>query len=79
MIKVAYRDNRGDEETQFGFVYFSDGTRIGYAPGAVTDRIPDFPGLFPGNWGGNTDTHFRLATEYLTEKGVDLKRELAEA
>jgi hypothetical protein len=79
MIKVAYRDNRGDKETQFGFVYFSDGTRIGYAPGAVRDRIPGFPGLFPGTWGGNTDAHFRLASEYLTAKGVNLNVELAEA
>lgn len=73
-MKVTRMENRGDTEYPFGFVYFDDGTRIGYAPGAVLDRIPGFPGLFPGAWGGNTDKHFKLASEFLTERGVRLDR-----
>jgi hypothetical protein len=33
-LKVTGVDNRGDDKHPFGYIYFSDGSRIGWAPGA---------------------------------------------
>jgi len=73
MLKVLRRDNRGDDRVQFGYVYFDDGTRVAYAPGTAKDLI-GFPGLFiPNNsWGDLRTEHLRLASDYLTQVGVDL-------
>lgn len=73
MLKVIRRDNRGDDRVQFGYVYFDDGSRVAYAPGTAKDLI-GFPGLFiPSNsWGDLRVEHLRLASDYLTQVGVDL-------
>jgi hypothetical protein len=42
-IEVDEFDNRGTEEHPFGFIYFNDGMRIGYSPGA---RGTNEDGLF---------------------------------
>lgn len=62
-LKVTQGDNGG---YGYGFVYFNDDTRVGYAVGATEDGVGPY-GMFPGNWGGNTDEHFRLAGEWLKE------------
>lgn len=45
-LKVEEFDNRGTEEVPFGWVVFSDNTRVGvgFENGSTT--------VFPGNWGG---------------------------
>ena len=67
-LKVESHENRGTVEQPFGFVYFTDDSRVGYAPGIKETEESD--GLFSGNWGGNTPTHFALAFKYLKEKGL---------
>ncbi len=64
-VRVTGHDNRGDENIQFGFVYFDDGTRVGYA----TD-IPYRPPVWQTLGWEATPEHVRLATEYLTDLGV---------
>ncbi len=66
MLKVEYFENRGSEDTPFGYVYFNDETRLGYAPGVEENQSTH--GLFAANWGGNTPEHFRLAREFLTKQ-----------
>lgn len=43
VVKVAAFNNRGTKETPFGFIEFTDGMRIGYAPSADG---PNKDGLF---------------------------------
>lgn len=67
-------DRSGNPEpgpTSFGYVYFNDGSRAGYSPG-----IPDQPPVWEPrtNGGGQfrpiTARHTRLATQFLTSKGI---------
>lgn len=69
-LEVTHYDNRGDdEEAPYGYVYFSDGVRLGFAPG--TSGLSNPLGLFPSKgWGSPKDSHYKLATEYLNEKGL---------
>lgn len=66
-LKVDTVDNRGSADVPFGYVYFSDGSRVGYAPGAEHE-------LFAGNWAEVTVQHLRLAHQYLAEHGVKFKQ-----
>ncbi len=59
-LSVIGIENRGTEDYPFGYVYFNDNTRLGWAPDLEGTRLTN--GLFPSNWGGNTVEHFRLAT-----------------
>lgn len=65
-LVVTGGDNRGDAEVPFGYLYFSDDYRAGYA-------------LIDGEWsvvgGGNywpqpTALHIKVATDYLKEHGA---------
>ena len=63
-LKVTDYDDRGGqgpEGVMFGFVYFSDDTRVAYATGhGVTDGT--------GGWPEITPRHQELATQHLNEK-----------
>lgn len=67
-LTVEGMDNRAGDNPQgvaFGFVYFSDGSRVGYT---------NNKGVFPGNWYAeeglpNTRRHADLAVAALREKG----------
>ena len=55
----------------FGFVYFNDDSRVGYAP-AVVEGMPVFA---PRTNGGGkyvpvTQKHFDMACDFLREKGI---------
>jgi hypothetical protein len=63
-LKVIEFDNRGDEQVPFGWIEFNDGTRLGFSP---KNGNPNPFGLFDGNWGGNTPTHYKVAVAYLKE------------
>lgn len=60
-LEALYHDNRGDTYA-FGYVYFNDGTRVGYA---VNHGV--FRG---GGWGGETATHYELAVDFLAANGI---------
>lgn len=68
ILTATHHDNRAQDpegKIFFGFVYFNDGLRVTYATGhGVSDSS--------GGWGAVTQTHVRLATEYLTGKGIPL-------
>ncbi len=73
-LKVESLDDRSGEvkpgPKSFGFVYFSDGARVGYAP-SLSDRPPVWHGgNESGRWTETTEKHLTLAREYLTEQGV---------
>ena len=63
-LKVTAVDNRGDAELAYGFVYFTDSRRVGYTSTKGVDKD------VTGNWGGITDTHVRLASDYLRTTGI---------
>lgn len=58
MLEVTEIDNRGNDDVPFGYVYFNDDSRVGYAD---TPETRKHYGLFPSNHGGNTPEHFHLA------------------
>lgn len=72
MLKIDGFTNRGDDEYPFGFIDFTDGTRIGYAPG--TDGA-DRDGLFRAQQPFTTAlegrqptaAHFALARDWAQE------------
>lgn len=59
-------DNRGDAEVPYGYVYFSDGVRVGF--GDTRDGMGAF-GLFGGQpgWERPKTVHFTLATQELNK------------
>lgn len=58
-VEVESFENRGTAEHPFGFIYFTDGMRIGYSPGAH---------------GTNEDGLFNCKQSYLREKeGAELR------
>lgn len=63
-LAVEKVGNRGTDDVAYGYVYFNDGSRVGYA---------SKHGIFPGNWSSsdepNTMAHANLAREALTERG----------
>jgi len=73
-LKIEDWDDRsGTDGTaeSFGFVYFSDGARVGYAPG-LSGQPPVWQ---PRTNGGGqfreiTEEHLTLARAFLEEKGV---------
>lgn len=67
-VKVESYDNRGTPTEPFGFVYFSDGTRVGYTP-----KLERGKELWAGNWGPVDHRHMRAAYRFLTEKGVEFE------
>lgn len=58
---MSLKVTQGDTGS-YGYVYFSDGTRVGFAV-SIPTGLPH--GMFPANWGGNTEGHFKLAEEWL--------------
>jgi hypothetical protein len=62
-LKVESFENRGDERTPFGFVYFNDGHRLVYGSKVTTGT---------GGWYAVTAEHLTLAQRYLAEHGIDL-------
>lgn len=69
MIKVISRDERGVEEAPYGYVHFSDGTRLAYAP--HTSGLSNPLGLFPSKgWGPVGEEHYAAATAFLTAEGL---------
>lgn len=61
-IKVTGIDNRGDATVPFGYVYFSDGNRLGF--GNTRDGKGTY-GLFAGNWGDVPQSHYDAADKAL--------------
>lgn len=63
-LTVVNYDNRGGAEVAYGYVYFSDGTRVAYTSldGVAADAT--------GGWEPITDRHEQLAKVYLAAQGV---------
>lgn len=61
---VTHFENRGTPDVPYGFVYFADGTRIGFAP--TVEGMFGPHGLFESNWGSCDVGHYVSAEEYLT-------------
>lgn len=60
---VERYDNRGG--IGFGYVYFSDGTRVGWdGDGGVWECNKN------ATWGPTNQKHLRLAEEFLRERGL---------
>ena len=69
-LAIEGHDNRGTADCPFGYVYFTDGSRLSFAPG--TSGLGNPLGLFPSKgWGSPKTDHYRLATAYLNEKGLN--------
>jgi hypothetical protein len=69
-IEVSGFDNRGDNEFPFGFVYFTDGSRVGFA---VTALTPDRCLLWNeqgGYWTKSGLQHLNAARAHLTDHKV---------
>lgn len=59
-LKVDAYDDRGTDEVHYGFVYFTDETRVAYATRhGVTDSTGGGPAI--------TEKHRRLAENFLNE------------
>jgi hypothetical protein len=65
---VESTDNRGDDTVHFGFVYFTDGMRVGYAEGVSAQPV------FAVEWRGqtSTDTHVVAAIRHLRGLGYKI-------
>jgi hypothetical protein len=59
-LKIESWENRGDDEVPFGFVYFSDGSRV-----VFTDKE-----IRSSNWGTITERHLVLARDLLARENV---------
>jgi hypothetical protein len=75
-LSVIKIENRGTEDSPFGYVYFNDDTRLGWAPGL--EEIANTEGLFPGNRGGNTVRHFSLALRAIKARTKGVTNEAEE-
>lgn len=68
-LKITHHDNRGSEDAPFGYVYFTDGTRLAFAP--HTSGLSNPLGLFPSKgWGPVNKAHYEVATAYLAGQGI---------
>lgn len=63
-IRAIHHDNRGTTEVPFGFVYFSDHTRVGYTGTKGADAA------MTGGWETVTPDHVEVADRYLNEKDL---------
>jgi hypothetical protein len=69
-LEVDYFENQDTKEVPFGFIYFTDGMRIGYSPGAEgTNEIGLFnakqPYLLEKEGAELRARHIALATEFV--------------
>lgn len=64
-LEVTHLENRGDSEVPYGFVYFNDGHRLGYAP--TDSRNEEWYGLFPVLGEPATLPYFSCAVQWLFE------------
>ena len=63
-LAIDSYDNRGsDKATAFGFVYFTDGTRVLYQ--TLPEKV-----VMGANWGPTGPTHKRMARELLESEGI---------
>lgn len=62
-LAVECIDMRGTDRVPYGYVEFSDGTRVGFTPDLEAE-------IWPSNHGDITLEHFRLAANILVEKGL---------
>jgi hypothetical protein len=63
-LTVQSVENRGGDEVAYGFVYFSDETRVAYTSTEGVQKD------VTGGWDDVTDKHVRLAEQALKEKGL---------
>jgi prolyl oligopeptidase PreP (S9A serine peptidase family) len=65
ILSVSSVENRGGDEVAWGFVYFSDDTRVAYNTnmGGVQEGVT-------GGWDEVTPEHVKLAVAALNEMGV---------
>ncbi len=69
MTTIESHDNRGTEGAPYGYVYFTDGVRLSFAPG--TSGLSNPLGLFPSKgWGSPRTAHYEVAAEYLRKVGL---------
>lgn len=61
-MQITGNDNRGTNDTPFGFVYFDDHTRVIYADGI---GVTPFRG---SHWEPATNEHAECALTYLKDK-----------
>lgn len=62
-LHVTLVDNRGNAECPFGYVYFSDATRVAFADFRSSDGALEFA---PG-WGVTGPEHTVLATDAISD------------
>lgn len=63
MLEAESYENRGSAEHAFGYVYFTDGTRVLYV--TTPEKV-----ISGANWGPTGPTHKRLARELLEAEGI---------
>ena len=66
-LTVTHYDDRGWDGEHFGFVYFGDGSRLGYAHGHVWE-----PTSGNGGWGAVTAVHKVRAEQFLRAQNLNL-------
>lgn len=62
-LMVTEIDNRGAQGTPYGYVYFSDESRVGFTPGLDSE-------VWPSNRGDVTGRHMGLAAQALVQAGL---------
>lgn len=65
-LEVAYYDNRGTNDVAYGFVYFSDDSRVLYASGKT---IRPYKGPC---WTPATMRHVEIARDFLSRQGIQV-------
>ena len=70
ILRVTEMDNRGTKDIDYGFVYFSDGLRVTYTSTKTGENLEYHVGESSGGWGPITETHKRLASEYLSRSST---------
>lgn len=69
MAKVKDIDNRGEANVPFGYVYFTDGNRLGFGD---TRNGRTRYGLFESNWGPVGDVYYVAAYRALRKAFPDI-------
>lgn len=60
-LKAESYENRGSTENPFGYVYFTDGTRVSYNSSGE---------IHGANWGPTSPKHHELARKMLVAEGI---------
>lgn len=69
-LEVESWENRGTDDTPFGYVYFSDGSRVGFSNAEGHDDVWEPRTNGGGKFMAVTPAHLRKARELLRDEGI---------